>query len=273
MKFLNLIFIILLTACQKDIPTLNERKSSVLSLAQEKNFEEINIKTSTFTLFSLQNKKIECKNKDLKIYIEGDGLSWISRKTISKDPTPINSTILKLMYEDDSDCKLYLARPCQFVNTDSCNSSYWTNKRFSLEVIKSFDESLDFLKKEYKNSNFILIGHSGGGAVATLVASNRDDIGMIITVAGNLDIQKWTSIYNLSELKGSLNPADFTKQIQNIKQYHLIGNNDKIIPKDIFLSYFSRFEKKEKVHFLYFDEEHNCCWEKHYKKFLNEIED
>jgi len=273
MKFLNLLFFIfILTGCQKKIPTPSERKSSVLLFAQEKKFKEINIKTSTFTLFSLQNKSVQCKNKELKIYIEGDGLSWITRNTISKDPTPINSTILKLMYDDKSECKVYLSRPCQFLNTGICDKKYWTSHRFGQEVMKSFDESLNSLKKEYKNSNFILIGHSGGGAIASLLASSRIDVDILITIAGNLDTQKWTSMYNLSELNGSLNPADFTKKLQNIKQYHLIGNEDKIIPKDVFLSYFSKFEKKDKVNFLYFDENHNCCWEKHYIKLLNEIE-
>ena len=87
-----------------------------------------------------------------------------------------------------------------------------------------------------------------------------------------MDIEEWNRIKNISKLNGSLNPADFTKKLQNIKQYHLIGNEDKIIPKDVFLSYFSKFEKKDKVNFLYFDENHNCCWEKHYIKLLNEIE-
>lgn len=273
MKILNLLFIILiLNACVKNIPTPQERKNTILLLAQEKKFEGIDIKTSTFSLFSLQTKNKTCKNKNLKVYIEGDGLSWITRNTISKDPTPINSTILNLMYEDKSECRVYLARPCQFINAGICDKKYWTSHRFSYEVIKSFDESLSSLKKEYQNSNFTLIGHSGGGAVASLLASSRNDVNMFITIAGNLDTQKWISMYNLSELTGSLNPADFTKKLQNIKQYHLVGNNDKIVPKDVFLSYLSKFEKKDKVHFLYFDENHNCCWEEHYKKLLNEIE-
>ena len=271
MKYLNILFIIfILSGCVNNIPTPLERKSSVLQTALGNNFHEVDIETSTFTLFSLQKQNNNCKNKNLRVYVEGDGLSWITRRTISKDPTPVNSTILKLMYEDTTECKVYLARPCQFINSDICDKKYWTSHRFSPEVIKSFDESLNNLKKEYKNKSFTLIGHSGGGAVVALLASNRKDIDMFVTIAGNMDIEKWTSMYNLSKLEGSLNPADFTNKLENTKQYHLIGNNDKIVPKEVFLAYLSKFKNKDKVHFLYFDENHNCCWENPFKKLLFE---
>jgi hypothetical protein len=266
--FFILFIIVIFNACASNIPSSYERKSKALSLVKNKNFTEVDIETSTFNLFSLQQNNINCQNKDLKIYIEGDGLSWITRRIISKDPTPVNSTILKLINQDNYDCKLYLARPCQFVNSLLCKRDYWTNLRFSDEVIKSFDESLNHIKDRYKNSSFTLIGHSGGGAVAAILASKREDISMLISIAGNLDIDRWTSLHKLSKLEGSLNPADYTKNLENIKQYHFIGNNDDIIPKEIFLSYLSKFDKKNKIDYGFFDENHNCCWEKPYKFFL-----
>lgn len=269
MRYFFLFFIIFfLSSCVKNIPTPQERVSNTLSLVNGTNFSKVDIKTEKFTLFSLQNKNQNCVKKDLKIYIEGDGLSWISRTVISKDPTPTNPIALKLMNEEINQCKVYLARPCQFVNSTICEEKYWTSHRFSKEVINSFDEVLNILKKEYKNSTFTLVGYSGGGAVASLVASKRDDINMLVTVAGNLDIEKWTSMYNLSPLDGSLNPADFSQKLQNINQYHLIGKEDKVIPKDIFLSYYSKFEKKDKIKYGYFEANHECCWEEIYKSFL-----
>ncbi|MFX4243448.1 alpha/beta fold hydrolase, partial [Aliarcobacter butzleri] len=87
------------------------------------------------------------------------------------------------------------------------------------------------IKKEFSNSNFELIGYSGGGTVATLLASKRTDISSLTTVVGNLDIQKWVKMQNITPLIGSLNPSDFIQNLENIKQHHLIGENDKIIPK------------------------------------------
>lgn len=270
MKYVNFLFLSFLFAgCVKDIPTLQERKINVLSTALKNSFEEVDIKTSTFSLFSLQKKSLDCKNKTLNVYVESDGLAWLSRTTISKDPTPIDSTILKLIYEDKNECKVYLARPCQFINSNSCNSSYWTNKRFSKEVVQSYDETLNQLKTKYKNKNFNLIGHSGGGAIATILASKRTDINNLITIAGNLDIQKWVQIHKISELEGSLNPSDYTKKLESINQYHFIGTNDKIIPKEVFFSYYSKFNRKDKIKYKLYEQEHNCCWVEPFKELIN----
>lgn len=255
------------SGCLSSIPTPQERKDSLLLLKSQE-FSEVDIQTSSFNLLSLQKNQKNCKDKDLRVYIEGDGLAWITRNTISSDPTPVNPTALKLMNQDKYECKIYLARPCQYISSAECNSSYWTSNRFDNRVIKSYDESLNKLKNSYKNRSFTLIGYSGGGAVASLVSAQRKDINKLITVAGNLDTNKWTTMHNISKLDKSLNPADFTKNLENIEQYHIIGNQDDIIPKDIFLSYYSKFKKKDKINYLYFDASHNCCWEEPYKKFL-----
>jgi hypothetical protein len=272
MKIYILFFLIIISfsSCLSTIPTPQDREKTLISLTNSE-FSQVNIETSFFRLLSLQKKIKNCTNKDLRIYIEGDGLSWITRKTISSNPTPINPAALKLMNQDSSECKVYIARPCQYVNSTMCEKKYWTGYRFSPEVIESYEESLNYLKTKYMNSSFTFIGYSGGGAIATILASKRSDVNMLITIAGNLDIDKWTTIHNISKLEGSLNPADFTKNLENIKQYHLIGNNDDVIPKDVFLSYFSKFDKKDNVFFRYLEQNHNCCWEKPYKRLLIDI--
>jgi dienelactone hydrolase len=175
------------------------------------------------------------------------------------------------MNQDSSECKVYLARPCQYLDSSECSKKYWTSNRFDPKVIKTYDEAMNSLKNSYKNKSFTLVGYSGGAAVAALVSSQRTDISRFISVAGNLDTLEWTSIHNISTLDGSLNPADFTKGLENIEQYHLIGNQDDNIPKEVFLSYRSKFDRKDKVNYRYFDATHNCCWEEPYKKFLEEL--
>ena len=275
MKKYNFYFLLLLTlffsSCANSIPTLQERKQKIESLSINENYFQKNIKTSSFNIFSLEKNLNSCKNKNIRVYIEGDGLSWVSRSVISQNPTPTNPVALSLMNEDLSLCKIYLARPCQYVDSMQCDKKYWTSHRFNEKIIQSYNEVLDDLKIQYENSDFTLIGFSGGAAIAGLLSSSRDDVKMFISVAGNLDTNKWTTLHNISKLDGSLNPADYTKKLENIKQYHLIGNNDKIIPKDIFLSYFSKFDKKDKVHVLYYEQNHNCCWENPFKKLLLEI--
>jgi hypothetical protein len=266
---LSLFFI----SCSAKIPTLQERKDSVSSFALQNNLNEAIILNTYFKLFSLLSPLAEaktCENRTLNIYIEGDGLAYISKNQISPNPTPINLTLLNLLSIDDSDCKVYLARPCQYITSSNCDKSYWTNKRFSKEVIESFDEALDSLKTKFNNQNFNLIGYSGGGAVATLLASKRDDIKNLITIAGNLDIQKWVSLHKISKLDGSLNPADFSSNLENTKQYHIIGNDDKIIPKEIFLSYFSKFGNTNNISYIYTNSNHSCCFENAFRDVLKE---
>lgn len=267
-----ILFTFLFSGCISNIPTPNERKANALSLVDNnKNIAQKDIQTTEFNLFSLQEISDTCKN-NMKIYIEGDGLSWISRSEISSNPTPINPIGLKLMLRDNSTCKVYIARPCQYVNSNICEEKYWTSYRFNTKVIQSYNEALNNLKKDYPNSKFDLVGYSGGGAVVTLLAASRNDTNSITTIAGNLDINKWVEIQNISPLIGSLNPANFTKNLENIKQHHLLGIDDKIVPKEVFLSYQSKFEKKDNISYSFYEATHNCCWEDIYTKYLIEKE-
>lgn len=235
---LSLFFI----ACSSNIPTPNERKQTAINLSSlNKNIVQKDIQTSQFNLFSLQDMKSDSSN--IKIFVEGDGLSWISRTTISPNPTPITPVGLKLMLSDNNtSCKIYLARPCQYINSNMCEEKYWSSHRFNYKIIQSYDEALSTLKKDFPNSKFDLVGYSGGGAVVTLIASKRDDVNSITTIAGNLD---------------------------NIKQYHLLGTNDTVVPKEIFFSYLNKFEDKSNISYSLYEATHSCCWDDIYGKFLN----
>lgn len=268
-KFLFLILIgFFFGSCASKTPSLEDRIKSVFDYAKKENLKEEIINTTKFDIFSLQKEDFSCKN--LNIYIEGDGLAFVNKNRISSNPTPINSVSQKLMQTDKSSCKIYLARPCQYYNSSSCNSSYWTNKRFSAEVLNSYDEVLTYIKNKYQNNTFTLIGHSGGGAIATILASYRDDINYLITVAGNLDIEKWIDIKNLTPLEGSLNPKDFTKKLEGKKQFHLVGNKDDVVPKEVFLSYYKSFEDKKSIQYKIIEANHSCCYENEFGFIVNE---
>lgn len=260
----------LFMGCAK-IPTTKVRVSNALSLLNDKTIVRQNIQTSSFKLFTLQKTTSACENKDMKIYIEGDGLAWITKSRISDDPTPLNPIALSLMKVDESDCKVYIARPCQYIRQDICENKYWTSHRFNTRIIQSFDQALDNLRKNHKNDSFTLVGYSGGGAVATLLSAKRGDVSKLITVAGNLDTDKWTALLRVSPLEGSLNPADFAKELQKVPQTHLIGNNDKIVPKKAFLSYLNKFENKNNVKYFTYEATHACCWDEIYKNFLKGV--
>ena len=82
-----------------------------------------------------------------------------------------------------------------------------------------------------------LIGYSGGGAVATLLAAERHDIYSLRTVAGNLDHQEHSRIHAVSTLSDSLNPVGHVSHLRDIPQVHFVGAMDHIVPLAVTQSY------------------------------------
>ena len=93
----------------------------------------------------------------------------------------------------------------------SCVQKYWTGYRFALEVIEASNITVSQLKARYAADNIRLVGYSGGGAVAAFIAARRNDVVQLVTVAGNIDPAAWTKRHRMSQLSGSLNPADAKK--------------------------------------------------------------
>ncbi len=176
----------------------------------------------------------------LRVYIEGDGFAWISRYRISPDPTPRNPVALKLAAADHASAVFYIARPCQFIgvgHNPNCTQKYWTSHRFAPEVIASTSAVIDQAKKIAGATVIELVGFSGGGAVAVLVAAQRADVASIRTVAGNLDHVTLNRRIEVSPLTGSLNAADVAAQVSTIPQIHYVGAKDDLIGAYVAESY------------------------------------
>lgn len=185
------------------------------------------------------------KNKGpvLRVYIEGDGMAWQSRTRLSRDPTPVKPVALNLMMRDTFLDKAYLARPCQYIQTEQCDPGYWSVDQFSHKVIRSMGSALDRLKESGNYTSLELVGFSGGGAVAAILAGGRSDVSTLITIAGNLDHKAFTRYHRVSPLSGSLNPPDFIHGLENLYQHHFIGEKDKVVPLMIFKSYAGFFKE------------------------------
>ena len=82
-----------------------------------------------------------------------------------------------------------------------------------------------------------LIGYSSGSGLALLIAAQRNDVGSIRTVAGNIDHPAFTSFYRVTPMTQSLDPASVTRRINTIPQWHFFKVEDKVIPKLIGESY------------------------------------
>lgn len=173
----------------------------------------------------------------LRVYIEGDGRAWLTRGRLSPDPTPSNSLVPALLEADPAPDKAYLARPCQYLRKEGCNPVYWSDRRFSPEVVASMDEALNQLKRAGGYQALELVGYSGGGTMAALLAARRSDVLFLRTIAGNLDHGWLNRHHRLSPLAGSLNPPDFAARLASVPQRHFFGAADRLVPPEVYQAY------------------------------------
>ena len=189
----------------------------------------------------------------LTIYIEGDGAAWQNRITPPQDPTPFDPLAAQLANQDPSPWLAYLGRPCQYLDADAlahCDPGLWRDARFGSKALILSDEAINRVRaavvarwqiqhalhrQETKplpepKVHIRLIGYSGGGALAVLLASGRTDITCLITVAAPLDTKVWTDLQILSPLRSSLNPATPSPRLASITQTHWFGTKDRVVP-------------------------------------------
>ena len=208
----------------------------------------------------LEKKQIDAS---IHIYIEGDGnvldKPLFSSLRPSKNPTSRSRTTSKLMRLDKSP-SIYLSRPCHDITPlpSECNSEWWTTSRYSKKVIDLMSLSIDHIKKKLRVQSVTLIGHSGGGVIATILAGTRSDVDGLITIASNIDHTLWTNSLGYSPLKDSLNAVDFLPLHKDIPQIHLVGELDTIVPAQITIQALSRDTRAKTITFPKFN--HTCCW-------------
>jgi hypothetical protein len=208
-----------------------DRDMNAEAIAKPAGLKRMAMKTDAFILTTFV--RIADPNAPVNVYIEGDGLAWLSRSEVSLDPTPKDALGLSLAAVDPSPNVVYIARPCQFTaraKNPNCAIPYWTSKRFAPEVIASMGQAVDLVAAQVPGQKINLVGYSGGGAVAVLVAASRKDVATIRTVAGNLDHAEVNRLHGVSPLSGSLNAIDVAAGVAKIPQIHWSGGADTTVP-------------------------------------------
>lgn len=171
----------------------------------------------------------------MTIYIEGDGASWLLKTIPPRNPTPSQSLVAAMAAEDQNQLVMYLARPCQFIDVQTikeCDESMWTDGRFSTQVIQLSNQAIDRALRNLPTVRLNLVGHSGGGTLATLIAAQRSDVNCLVTLASPLDITAWARALSIAPLTRSQNPAKPNTNLQQIRQTHFLGENDRIVTKE-----------------------------------------
>ena len=178
----------------------------------------------------------------MTVYIEGDGAAWRVRQVPPRDPTPQNPIAAYLALADSGVFVAYMGRPCMYldsVNLEQCPNTLWTDARFSGAALalsnKALNDLIERLKKEalFEPSRTLLlnlVGYSGGGVLAALLASQRADVACLITLASPLDIEVWAKMQRVAPLSRSLNPAYPEPKLSQVQQMHWYGAEDRIVP-------------------------------------------
>ena len=252
-----------------------QRKEYADTLAAASGWRPMLIATDSVPLLAYVPPRL-IKGQPLTIYIEGDGLAWLNRSTPSADPTPRDPTALRmaLAHGQGADNIVYVARACQYTDAQrsGCSVDDWTQGRFAPSLIMASDQAISRLKALSGASGLILVGYSGGAAVAALVAQRRDDVLALVTVAGNLDHKAWTEHHRVLPLTKSLNPSDHAGQLRTLPQRHWLGGQDRVMPPELGQRWPAAFRGSgaSQVQVIPgFD--HTCCWAEQWIEFTRQF--
>lgn len=210
-------------------------------------------------------------NGPLHVYLEGDGTPFSRPNEVAADPTPRNPLALRLMLAD-SNRALYLGRPCYHghASDSACNWTLWTTDRYSERVLASMASALARIIESEHVSEIILIGYSGGGTLAILLAEQISQTRAVITLSANLDTDAWTTLHGYTPLSGSINPARRPALPSTLTQWHLVGQRDTTVPPWI-TRRGSAHQVASRI-IQYAETDHTCCWALHWPAALALIE-
>jgi len=242
----------------------------VASLARNSGFQEDLVIGSTFRHRVYRNEARVSASGVLHVYIEGDGHPFLTRTLIASDPTPRDPLMLRLMGLDP-DPSVYLGRPCYFgqARERGCGPAYWTIRRFAPEVVDSLAAALRSEAARSGASSIELYGHSGGGALAVLLAARIPSVTRVITIGATLDTTAWCSLHGYTPLLGSLNPVDMDLHSGRVRLLHLVGSEDTNTPPALVESASSRIGALGSVRIVP-GYSHNCCWQKIWNGVLSD---
>jgi predicted esterase len=215
----------------------------------------------------------------LWIVIEGDGYAWKSASLPSSNPTPHDPVGWRLATSLHADNVLYLARPCQYLSEEelkACSVSDWTDGRFAQKWVSMMNDAISQIKMRYGYTEIILVGYSGGGTMAALIAIRRTDVRLLMSVASPLDVSAWSAYHHISPLTRSLDPKNEITQLSTLPQIHIVGQKDSVVPSFLIHDFVGHYASQKKVRIVEVEAEHTMLLPLDLveirKSFLNSID-
>jgi hypothetical protein len=250
------------------------KTQKVIDQAQNKGWQAARYPiNNSFIISTYEFLPATSSEKIVHAYIEGDGNSWESKYKLSKNPTPKHPLALQLALSDPHPLVVYLARPCQYTPhtlDKKCDAKYWSSHRYAPEVVTALNETLNQIKTKQGNQKFVLVGYSGGGAIATLIAANRQDVHKLITVAADLDHRILNEYHQTTPLSGSLNPIHAAPKLKNLSQDHWSGKKDRVVPSWMAAHFNKSVDSPLSQHYVLAHATHHQGWSQAWPDILKD---
>jgi len=196
-------------------------------------------------------------DRPLLVLLEGDGAPWRNGMEPSIDPTTRNPIALELLLRSPPPAA-YVTRPCYHgLLVDKCTAEHWTGARYSAEIVASMTAAVREAQRRSGAKSVTLIGYSGGGVLAVLIAERLEDVASVITLGANIDTAAWTQHHGYLPLSQSLNPA-LSDHEHRWPELHLQGASDTVVPTATTKAYFVRYPSARRQVIEGYD--HVCCW-------------
>jgi dienelactone hydrolase len=193
----------------------------------------------------------------LTVFIEGDGIPWSGGRIPASDPTTRNPVALRMLIASREPA-IYVTRPCYNEVADgACEAQPWTFARYSEGTVASMAKAIDDYARAARAPELRIIGYSGGGVLAVLIAERLTNVSAVVTIAANLDVAAWATHHGYLPLTQSLDPAG-SARVHGWKEVHLQGGRDATVPRETTRAYFERFPAAKAIAFEDYD--HVCCW-------------
>jgi hypothetical protein len=216
------------------------------------------------------SRYVDARSSALHIYFDSDGTPLIHARQVSRDPTPREPLALQLMLVDPLP-SAYIGRPCYegLAAAPGCTPLLWTLQRYSETVVASMTAAVEALLARSPAAEVTMIGYSGGGVLALLVAQRLTRVVTVVTIAANLDIDAWTTLHGYSALAGSINPAAQTQWRVALRQIHFAGGRDQNVPAAMTRGFAGGVPNAQVRIIETYD--HRCCWLEQWPTLLDTL--
>jgi hypothetical protein len=204
----------------------------------------------------------------LFVLFEGDGRPWTAQGTRpSADPDPRRAVAMDLAAAQRA---TLLGRPCYHghARDPGCQPELWTSGRYSEPVVKSMAAALRRVIASHAPRPVVLIGYSGGGALALLVADRVAEVRAVVTLAANLDLGAWTQYHGYQPLTGSLDPLA-VRALPPGCEIHIGGARDAIVPPSLVEAGAAR--RPGASFRIEPGQDHACCWHSRWPALFAEL--